>query len=65
VVTGTRMVVKVNDLPNLASDQLNQIHSEAYLAKMKARVSRSLSFIPQHATQLSQEQSRDSDAQDT
>lgn len=65
VVAEHMMVVKLNDLPNLASDQLSQIHSEAYLAKMKARVSRSLSFLPQHGTQLSQEQSRDSEQQDT
>lgn len=65
VVTARQMVVKLNDLPNLASDQLPQIHSEAYLAKMKSRVARSLSLIPQHATQSSQEQQRDSQAQDT
>eukprot|EP00029_Vermamoeba_vermiformis_P011872 TRINITY_DN6679_c0_g1_i1.p1 TRINITY_DN6679_c0_g1~~TRINITY_DN6679_c0_g1_i1.p1 ORF type:complete len:669 (-),score=276.33 TRINITY_DN6679_c0_g1_i1:85-2091(-) len=65
VVDDKLMVVKLNDLPNLASDQLSQIHSEAYLSKMKARVSRSLSLLPQHGTQLSQEQSRDSEQQDT
>ncbi len=65
LVPANMMVVKLNDLPNLASDQLSQIHSEASLAKMQARVSRSLSLLPQHGTQLSQEQTRDSEAQDT